>query len=156
MEINKMSKQIVYSMPDGNVYKDVPSRSIGDEDLTDDEIIIRAVLKVPSEATNIDIKDVSTLSDRTFRDAWTMINTDVHVNMDKARLIHMNQIRKVRNEKLKEISGSEKRPRPEIEALFPEQVRTELQTLRDIPQVFDLTSAITPEELMMLWPAELL
>lgn len=34
-------------------------------------------------------------------------------------------------------------------------LRTKRQTLRDIPQIFDLTKAATPDDLRALWPVDL-
>lgn len=87
-------------------------------------------------------------SDRTFREAWTDINptSTVDVDMEKARDIHMSNIRILRDEKLKEL---------DIETLKGNDVQMEKQVLRDIPQTFDLSGATTPEELLNLMPEEL-
>lgn len=70
----------------------------------------------------------------------------VSVDMEKARLLHMDTIRALRNEKLVEL---------DIETLKGNDVQAEKQVLRDIPQTFDLTIASTPEELIELIPEEL-
>ena len=81
--------------------------------------------------------------DRYFRDAW---KSDLSVDMDKARDIHMENIRIKRDERLKEL---------DIETLRGNDVQAKKQKIRDIPSTFDLTKADTPEKLKKLWPKEL-
>ena len=67
----------------------------------------------------------------------------------------MDRLRKLRNEKLKESDIAF------MKALelgdLAEQTRLKLvrQNLRDMPQTYDLSVAITPEELKLLIPASL-
>lgn len=81
--------------------------------------------------------------DRTFREAWAH---DCTVDMDKARAIQMERIRKSRDVALKKM---------DIETMKGNDVQSQKQVLRDIPQTFDLSKASTPEELKALWPDEL-
>lgn len=90
-----------------------------------------------------EIADDDVPQDRTFRDAWT---PDLTVDMPKARDIHMDRIRLVRDEEMKKL---------DIEQLKGRDVTAEKQKLRDIPQTFDLTKAKTAAELKALWPAVL-
>jgi len=87
-----------------------------------------------------------------FFDAWEWVDGCCQVNMSKARVVHMERIRIVRNEELVRVSGSKYRQPPEIEAMFTPERRALLQTLRDIPQTFDLARFTTPPELMKTWP----
>ena len=89
--------------------------------------------------------------------AWEM-DTDgtPKVNMEKARVVHMDKIRVVRNAELV------KKDIPSLRAIeagdTDEQatIATEKQVLRDIPQTFDITTDVdTPEKLKAKWPAEL-
>jgi hypothetical protein len=79
----------------------------------------------------------------------------ITVNMSKARGIHMDEIRKVRDAELL------KRDLPYIRALesgdssAQAAISAEKQMLRDIPQMFDLTTGRTPAQLKGLWPVEL-
>ncbi len=80
----------------------------------------------------------------------------IKVNMDKARAIHMDRIREARQIKFEEL-GFPKKINAEVEAVFvSEELRNQLQELRDIPQTFDLNQARTPEELKLLWPEQLI
>ena len=82
-------------------------------------------------------------TDRHFRDAWKGLTVDV--DMTEARKLHMTEIRKMRNIKLKELDGHQ----------YREGHDTERQALRDIPQTIDLSTAKTPEALKELMPTEL-
>ena len=80
----------------------------------------------------------------------------VNVNMTKARAIHLEEIRKVRNEELAKedinlMIANESGTSSEQDA-----VKAKKQTLRDIPATFDITTDVdTPEKLKAKWPAEL-
>jgi len=83
--------------------------------------------------------------------AWEM-DTDgtPKINMAKARGIQMDKIREVRNKELA------KKDVDFMKALEADDgshtaIAAEKQTLRDIPQTFDLTTD-TPEQLKELWP----
>lgn len=102
---------------------------------------------VPADATNVAVVDVSTVpADRTFRNAWKREGTGIGTDMAKAREIHMDRIRAVRDAEL---------ARLDVEQLKGRDVTAEKQRLRDLPATFDLTVAATPEDLKALWPAEL-
>jgi len=72
------------------------------------------------------------------------------VNMSKARGIHMDKIREVRNKELvkKDIDFMKAL---EADDGSHKAIATEKQVLRDIPQTFDLTTD-TSEQLKELWP----
>jgi broad specificity polyphosphatase/5'/3'-nucleotidase SurE len=104
---------------------------------------------LPAEQAERDGNDIPT-----FRDAWEDTGTVVQVNMPKARVIHMDRIRVVRNAELVKESGSKYRQPEEIEVLFTPRHKAKLQELRDIPQTLNL-DVDTPEELKAIWPKEL-
>ena len=80
----------------------------------------------------------------------------INVNMTKAIAIHLEEIRKVRNEELAKedinlMIANESGTSSEQDA-----VKTKKQTLRDIPATFDITTDVdTPEKLKAKWPTEL-
>ena len=78
----------------------------------------------------------------------------VSVDMTKARVIHMNRIRVVRNAELVAKDITFMRAVEAGDTGAQSTIATEKQTLRDIPQTFDLTTD-TPEQLKALWPDEL-
>ena len=78
----------------------------------------------------------------------------INVNMTKARAIHLEEIRRVRNAELaaKDITFMRAVEAGDTDAQAT--IATEKQALRDIPQTFDLTTD-TPEQLKAKWPSEL-
>ena len=89
--------------------------------------------------------------------AWEM-DTDgtPKINMAKARGVHMDKIRVVRDAELTKKDLVSLRAIEASDTSAQATVATEKQTLRDIPQTFDLTTDNdTPVELDAKWPAEL-
>ena len=78
----------------------------------------------------------------------------INVNMTKARVIHMDAIRVVRNAELAAKDITFMRAVEAGDTSAQSTIATEKQTLRDIPQTFDLTTD-TPEQLKARWPSEL-
>ena len=78
----------------------------------------------------------------------------INVNMAKARDIHMDVIRVVRNAELAAKDITFMRAIEAGDTDTQATIATEKQVLRDIPQTFDLTTD-TPEQLKALWPDEL-
>ena len=76
------------------------------------------------------------------------------VNMAKARVIHMDKIRAVRNKQLAGLDVPFMRAVETGDASELARIGSEKQVLRDIPQTLDLTTD-TPEELKAIWPIEL-
>ena len=80
----------------------------------------------------------------------------VNVNMTKARVIHMDAIRVVRNTELVAKDIVFMRAVEAGDASAQSTIATEKQTLRDIPATFDITTGVdTPEKMKAKWPAEL-
>ena len=96
---------------------------------------------------------VSSQSDEDyFFDAWEW-NDGVNVNMTKARVIHMDNIRAIRNRELAAKDISFMRAVEDGNADAQATIKTEKQNLRDIPQTFDITTGVdTPEQLKEKWP----
>ena len=88
--------------------------------------------------------------------AWEM-DVDGHpkVNIPKARIIHMDRIRIVRDEELRRLDVEYMRANEIRDQIEKDRIATLKQTLRDIPQTFDLSIHTTPEELDAAWPTEL-
>jgi len=74
----------------------------------------------------------------------------IKVNMEKARDIHMNHIRDMRNAELAK-KDVEYMKALEADDGSAATVAAEKKALRDIPQTFDLTTD-TPEDLKEKWP----
>ena len=77
----------------------------------------------------------------------------INVNMTKARVIHMDKIRVIRNRELAAKDISFMRAVEDGNADAQTTIKTEKQNLRDIPQTFDITTGVdTPEQLKAKWP----
>ena len=80
----------------------------------------------------------------------------INVNMTKARTIHMDTIRRVRNAELVKEDVTFMRAVEAGDTSAQSTVATKKQVLRDIPATFDITTGVTtPELLKAKWPSEL-
>lgn len=119
------------------------------DDVRLDVVMSKLQFKDVPEGLASRITDVVNVpTDRTFRGAWTddIPGEQIDIDMPRARSIHMDKIRVARDKKLEEL---------DIETLKGVGVQTEKQVLRDIPQTFDISTALTPGDLKVLWPPEL-
>lgn len=91
----------------------------------------------------------------TFRDAWEDTGTGIKVSIPKARGIHMDRIRVVRNRELAKLDLPYMRALEQGDAVEQTVIATKKQTLRDIPQTFSLAGFRTPDTLKAAWPVDL-
>ena len=130
---------------------------------TADELIARVIAQIVPEGTPRWIVDSETpdvkafLEDRTFRNAWECsASGDMEVSMSKARVIHMDKIREVRNAELVARDIPFMRAIEAGDTDAQSTIGTEKQVLRDLPATFDITTGVdTPEKLKAKWPTEL-
>jgi len=116
----------------------------GDPEIIDDS-------RLPPDLTN-----VGRTLPGAFRDAIRWDGTQCVCDMPHARGIHMDRIRTVRNAELVKKDLASLRAIEAGDTSAQSTIAAEKQTLRDIPQTFDLTTPNdTPEELKAMWPAEL-
>jgi len=87
-----------------------------------------------------------------FRDAWR--DVDFTVDMEKARAIHLANIRSVRNAELEKLDIPFMRAVETGDQAAISKIAKQKQLLRDIPQKFDLVAG-SPTELKGKWPTEL-
>jgi uncharacterized Zn-finger protein len=89
--------------------------------------------------------------------AWEM-DTDgtPKVNMTKARVVHMDKIRVVRNAELVKKDVPFMRAVEAGDTDAQATIGTAKQVLRDLPATFNITTGVdTPEKLLAKWPTEL-
>ena len=80
----------------------------------------------------------------------------INVNMEKARVIHMDAIRVARNAELAAKDVTFMRAVEAGDNSAQSTIATEKQVLRDIPATFDITTGVdTPEKLKAKWSTEL-
>ena len=143
-----MSKVIVYTIADGSLAVIHPTG----------ELPIEAVFTkdVPAGAINPRVADISVLpKDREFRGAWQDSGESIEVDMNRAREIHMKNIRSARDRALDKLDRDFMRALGQRNDSIVKEIEEVRQKLRDIPQNFDLTAAQNPDELRSLWPEEL-
>lgn len=140
-----MTKKIVYKNAAGNLCIITPTGLLPIEDVLAKD--------VPLDATDVHIVDSSAVpEDRTYRNAWQLEGKKVSVDMQKARAVHMDKLRKLRDAKLKQLDtdyliadeGGDPAKKAAIKALK--------QKLRDMPENFDLSLAQDPDQLKSLMP----
>ena len=85
-------------------------------------------------------------------DAWAWDGTSVVVDLPRARHVHMERIRDARDAALEKLDVPFMRAVEAGDAAEQRRVAAEKQTLRDIPQTFDLDGYATPEALGAAWP----
>lgn len=91
-----------------------------------------------------------------FFDAWEWGGTSAVVNMPRARGIHLDRIRVVRNAKLQELDITWMKAVESGDTAAQAAIAKAKQILRDIPTTFDLVAGVdTPTQLHAKWPAEL-
>lgn len=164
-----MTHCIIWERPDGGVTVENPafndrSRPAGD---TDEALIARCKEKTAlrlaakygggSVAHDHDVSQLpEPAGDRPFFNAWQWSSSpeQVFVDMPTARGIHMDKIRVARNAELATKDITFMRAVEDGDTSAQSTIATEKQTLRDIPQTFDLTTD-TPTQLKALWPSEL-
>ena len=78
------------------------------------------------------------------------------VNMAKARIVHMDKIRAVRDRELMKRDISLARAVDSGDTSAQKKIAAEKKMLKDIPQTFDLNIAREAHQLQELWPKELL
>ena len=98
----------------------------------------------------------SLLSDRTFRDALHCVDGKPEFNHGECEVLHMDEIRRVRNEELVARDITVMRAVEAGDTDAQATIATEKQVLRDLPATFDITTDVdTPEKLKAKWPTEL-
>lgn len=146
-----MAQIIIFKNDDGSCGIIVPV----DPSLSIEEIALKDV----PEGKEYRIADSSQVpQDRYFRNAWTDDNEtpSVDVDMDKARPIHMDNLRITRNKKLKALDVDNLIAVSTGDMEQAEVINSQKQELRDIPQTFDLSVYETPDELKTAIPEILL
>lgn len=108
---------------------------------------------VPAGVPFVEVKDVP--GDRIFRDAWTLVEGRVTVDLAKARSVLLAKIRQARGPALAELDREWMRAMGQKRQKDADDVEAKRQALRDLPATVGLERLGTPEELAAFWPEEL-
>ena len=153
-------KRIIYTRPDGGlsvvtpVINTYPVR----EDITEDQTLERAMVKLPADALNVRVVEAADIpADRSYRNAWKDTGSGmVTHDMAKAREIHKNKLRELRGQKLAALDIDYLRADEVGNATLKAQIAQQKQTLRDVTIDPAITAAQTVEELKLAIPEVLL
>lgn len=121
---------------------------------TDDEFIAWVAAKDLPIGTIYKVVNRSELPDSYFFNAYNLVDNSVQIDMVKARIFHVNQMRAFRAVKFIEL-GFPIRLNPDLEkAVISQDTQNILKSLRDIPQTIasDVNGAKSPEDLKKIWP----
>lgn len=136
---------IIYSNPDGSVSVVYPTGEVPLDIVWQKDVPANAVTVMRSLKSKIP-------QDRYFRDAWKQNLENIEIDMEKAKIIQMNHIRKFRDKELTKLDVEWTKKAAQKKNQEAEAVETQRQILRDLPTTFDLSVAKTPDELKALWP----
>lgn len=155
-----MMDRVIYTNP-GTGILIVVNPAYGDPsrptDESDEDFLYRVIKGSVPEGTAYRVIDEGELpGDRYFRNQWRDTGTTVVVNMDKARLHHMGVIRAARDRELESLDVAFMRAVETGDTADQRRIAGLKQALRDIPQMFDLSSrSDNPERLKQRWPENL-
>lgn len=128
--------------------KHMIERSLGCK-LTDEEyreIVAKGVPEGAAEVQELP-DDWQPVEDRTFRDAWEIDGKGVSVHMGKARDIHRNTLRRLREAEFAKLDVDSLRAQEKGDKAELAKVTERKQKLRDAPAHPLIEAAATPEEL---------
>ena len=156
-----VEQRIIYTHPDdGVVYIVTP---VYKADQTDEENVQRVISRNVPDGVSYRLvtiseyeAEVAVCAGKVFRDAWEDIGDALTVNMTRARTLHMDRIRCVRDAELVKKDVLFMRAIEAGDTDAQATIGTEKQTLRDLPATFDITTGVdTPAALHAKWPSEL-
>lgn len=129
---------IIYEGADGSV-----AISTLHDDVLESEIpeIVRKFREVHPEGAYPKfsiVESVEAPQSRLFRDAWRKQGQKIIVDENKAKLIHLDRIRQVRNRKLELLDKEQLRYI--TDSWKPKEIEEQKQILRDLPATFDMSN----------------
>lgn len=131
-----------------------------DEALSDEKLMLRAQKEIhklydagilENKHPFISLIEADDLP-KLFYDAWELKKDKVTINMDKARKCHMDSLRKLRDDKWKNLDEQYIRALENDDVKARKKIITKKNQLRDMPKTFDLSKYKTPEELIKARP----
>lgn len=124
---------------------------------TEEAFVTRIAGKdVPADAMGVRIVDENALpSDRGFRDAWSASDSGIVIDMSKAREIHKNHLRAMRQPLLEALDIDYIKAQERGDTVAMASITTKKQVLRDVPADPAIQAATTPEQLKAVLPVVL-
>ncbi len=110
------------------------------------------ITSIPNDAQNVrEIDDLEIPDGRYFRNAW-IDDGQIKVDIDKARVIHMDNLRIMRNDKLKNLDIEYMKASEQNNTNEMSIIASKKQDLRDMPQNTDLSLISDLKELQEFIP----
>lgn len=91
-------------------------------------------------------------SDRTYRNAWTLVGKKIEHDMSKARALHLDYVRRWRAPKLAALDIEFTRALEAGDTMRIMEIAKEKKSLRDLPVTLGVEKAQTVDELKVLLP----
>lgn len=152
-----MAKVVVIKNKDGSVEIFHPNMGQWNAELESEDNFVKRLADIVSNGRNWRVTRQDNIpKDRTFRGAWTddLSTETVDVNIEKARAIHTDRLRAVRNEKLTQLDILYQRALEDGDEVAKAQVAARKKALRDFTKDPKLLNAATVEELAVFTLAE--
>ena len=108
---------------------------------------VKSRSNIPADAVVVECEHTDLPSDRTFRNAWSVQQQKVGVDLPKARDIVRNRIRAQRVDIFPRLDVAYQRADEKTDALGKQAVAQKKQMLRDAPADPRIASASTPDQL---------
>jgi len=102
--------------------------------------------------SHIEIKDESVPTDRTFRDAWVLSGAGVIVDMNRARELWREVMRRARADRFAELDVQYMRAIETEDSAAASAIVKKKEELRGVTLLPDIDAATTPAELRSCWP----
>lgn len=154
-------KKIAYTRPDGGTSIIVPADKTSLErvlgTLSDAEYEAEIRKAIPADATNVvDVDESDLPEDREFRDAWKQVegNTKIDFDLDKAKDIQLDRIRKIRDPKLAVLDVDYVKADEAEDITKKDEIRAEKQRLRDITEPLKALEPTSIDEIKAAFPEE--
>jgi len=141
--------KVLVKRSDGSVAIVIPTKECTQE------LLQRDVLSVDGYVSHRDLSDQDIPVDRRWRNAWSDENegSQIDINIEKCRKIHLNRLRKYRNKELENVDVEARINSKDSVKL--EELNEKAQSLRDMPDELDLTVTNDPNLLYKVIPSVL-
>ena len=143
-----INKRIAYRNLEGGVSVLIPTP----EFCANPANMIGTLIRTLPLGVHFEVHDVNDIpTDRYFRNAWRL-DKGINVDVECAKKIHLDCLRKVRNEKLVELDVPFQRALEDKDTVMQDNIAAKKNKLRDMPQDVDMSLLDTPEKIKAFVP----